>query len=101
MSYSVAFSGSVGRFRGNGDRSATCDSSSESELYSESPTDSDSLEDSAEEADSAVGVLAELVEEGAGREVINVEPVRLSFFRTGSLARFHCPVPFSGFILSA
>ena len=47
--------------------------------------------------DSAVGVLPELAEDGAGREAIDDTPVRLSFFRTGSLDRFHGPVPFSVF----
>ena len=93
MSYSVALSGSVGFVLGSGEVSSTRDPSSESELYSESPSDSDSLDDSVEEMESAVGVEPA---DDEGRGVVNDTLPRLSFFLTGSRARFQGPVPFSG-----
>ena len=95
ISYSVAFSGSVGRLLGSGVFSSICESLSDPELYSESSSDSDPLDDSVDDTDSAVGVPAGLADEGVGRALLTETLVRLSFFRTGSRAKFHGPVPFS------
>lgn len=94
ISYSVALSGSLGRIGGRGEGSSIVSSSSdaEPESYSESSSEPESLDDSADEADSLVGVSRMLVEL---RGPFEPAPATLSFFLTGSRARFQGPVPFS------
>ena len=94
-SYSMAFTGSIGRFEGRGDISSGSASSSDPEGDSESDEDSDSDCDSGDDTDSKVERPCEAV-----NELTDLGPDGrlgdfLSFFNMGPRAALQGPFPFS------